>query len=98
VHSATRVAAVAERSTGTRAVDDVMERLRRLWASALGSDEVGDGEDFFELGGNSLTAIDLMARIRAEFGIELNIALLFDHPTLEGIAEVVCGSLTAGAP
>jgi acyl carrier protein len=39
-----------------------------LWAAALGSDDVGEGDDFFELGGNSLTAIDLMARIRAEFG------------------------------
>ena len=67
-----------------------------MWAAALGSDDVGEGDDFFELGGNSLTAIDLMARIRAEFGVELNIALLFDHPTLEGVAEVVRGSLTAG--
>jgi acyl carrier protein len=77
-------------------VDDVPERLRRLWASALGSDEVGDTEDFFELGGNSLSAIDLMARIRAEFGVELNIALLFDHPTVDSIVEVVRGSLKAG--
>ena len=66
-----------------------------MWASALGSDDIGEGEDFFELGGNSLSAIDLMARIRAEFGVELNIALLFDHSTLDGVTEVVRGRLTA---
>ena len=98
----TRPAATAEQAAahpgspaGATGADDVPERLRRLWASALGSDDIGEGEDFFELGGNSLSAIDLMARIRAEFGVELNIALLFDHSTLDGVTEVVRGRLTA---
>ncbi|GIH19619.1 type I polyketide synthase [Rugosimonospora africana] len=73
--------------------DGVAERLRRLWISALGVEDVATTDDFFDLGGNSLSAIDLMTRIRVEFGVELNIAALFDYPTFDGVTEMLRGQL-----
>jgi phthiocerol/phenolphthiocerol synthesis type-I polyketide synthase E len=60
---------------------DLRSRLRELWISALGVSEVDDEHDFFDAGGNSLTAIDIMAQVRESFGIELSIGLLLQART-----------------
>jgi acyl carrier protein len=62
------------------------DRLRGIWASALGRTEIQADDDFFDLGGNSLSAIDLMKLIRDELGVELSIATLFDYPTFGALA------------
>lgn len=63
--------------------------LRDLWRQVLGIEEIGEDEDFFDLGGNSLSAVELMSRIRDAFGRELSIAILFDAPTLAELAQVI---------
>jgi acyl carrier protein len=69
--------------------DEIVERTRRLWATVLGRPEISASDDFFELGGNSLAAIDLVAMVQKEFGVELNVAMLFDYPTLGGLADAL---------
>jgi acyl carrier protein len=64
-------------------------RLRTLWQQALGIDDIGDDDDFFDLGGNSLSAVELMSRIRDAFGVELSIGLLFDAPKLRALTAVI---------
>ncbi|CAL9575783.1 hypothetical protein SUDANB95_04892 [Actinosynnema sp. ALI-1.44] len=64
----------------------VEDRLRALWTEALGLTEIAVTDDFFEVGGNSLVAVDLMTRIRAAFALDLSIAALFDFPTLGQLA------------
>lgn len=58
-----------------------------LWEAALGVTPIGIDDVFFELGGNSLVAVQLASRIRDTFSIELPIAILFDHPTIRALAE-----------
>lgn len=67
----------------------VVERLRQLWSRALGIDEIGLDDDFFDLGGNSLTAIELMSQIRATFDVELTVGFLFEAPTLGELTDTV---------
>jgi phthiocerol/phenolphthiocerol synthesis type-I polyketide synthase E len=71
-------------ATGT-----VEERLLRLWSDALGIDGVGVDDDFFALGGNSLVAVQLAARVRGEFDAELPIATLIRHPTVREVAGII---------
>jgi acyl carrier protein len=66
-----------------------VERLRLLWADTLGIDDIAADDDFFELGGNSLSAVELMSRVRDTFGVELNIGLLFDAPTLDRLTALL---------
>jgi acyl carrier protein len=62
------------------------DRLRQLWIAVLGENDIGPDADFFDLGGNSLTAVELMSKVRAEFRAEVGVVVLFDHSTLEALA------------
>lgn len=66
-----------------------VDRLRRLWIAVLGQDDITEGSDFFDLGGNSLTAVELMSKVRAEFRTDLGVVVLFDHPTLGELAAQI---------
>ncbi|RDI23116.1 type I polyketide synthase [Lentzea flaviverrucosa] len=65
----------------------VLEALREMWTEALGMPQIDPGDDFFDLGGNSLTAVELMTLVRKRFAIDLSIASLFEFPTLAGLAD-----------
>ncbi|MEU3461056.1 amino acid adenylation domain-containing protein [Streptomyces sp. NPDC006733] len=62
------------------------ETLTRLFAEVLGVDRVGAESGFFDLGGNSLLAARLVARIRATLGVELPIGALFQAPSPAALA------------
>jgi amino acid adenylation domain-containing protein len=66
--------------------DELERRLAALWQEVLGAPRLGVRDDFFELGGNSLLAIRLFARIERELGIALPLATLFWAPSIEALA------------
>jgi amino acid adenylation domain-containing protein len=62
--------------------------LAQIWSEALDVPDVGRDDDFRELGGHSLMAIRIAARIRPAFGVEMCVGELLDGPhTLAGLAE-----------
>lgn len=63
--------------------------LRTLFATLLEVDPntIGDDADFFELGGDSLLVIKLVARIRRTLNRELSPGDVFDHPTVGSLAR-----------
>jgi len=63
--------------------------IAQVWAETLGVPEVGAADDFFELGGDSLTAVQLISRLRDRFGRSMNLADLFENPTPERFAAAV---------
>ncbi|MBE9211185.1 HAD-IIIC family phosphatase [Plectonema cf. radiosum LEGE 06105] len=65
----------------------VEEAIASLFVEILKIDRVGIDDNFFELGGNSLSATQLISRLRDAFKLELSLNLLFEFPTVTGLAE-----------
>jgi thioesterase domain-containing protein/acyl carrier protein len=63
--------------------------IAQAWRDLLGVDEVRREDDFFALGGHSLAAVRLFARIRKHFSVDLPLATLFQAPTLGALAALV---------
>jgi acyl carrier protein len=64
----------------------VEEILAEIWAELLGVNRVGAEDNFFELGGHSLVATQLITRLREIFHVELPLGIIFDAPTISGLA------------
>ena len=67
------------------------------WQEVLGVDEVGVGDDFFEAGGDSLLALQLLSKIRELTGVELSLDVVFEGRTLASIAARVEAGLKDAA-
>jgi thioesterase domain-containing protein/acyl carrier protein len=65
----------------------IEKALARLWAEVLRLSEVGVDDDYFALGGTSLAAVTLFARIERELGARLPLAALVETPTIAGLAK-----------
>ena len=61
------------------------QTLARIWQAVLGLERVGTGDDFFELGGDSIVSLQVVARAR-QAGLALAPRDLFEHPTLRALA------------
>src|SRR5205085_11149098 len=72
---------------------EVEEVLARVWAELLGREQVGVYDNFFDAGGHSLIAAQLISRVRDAFKIELSLRHLFEAGTVAGLAVRVEAAL-----
>ena len=68
---------------------DKEARIAAVWREVLGIAQVGVDQNFFDLGGTSVLAIELAARIEAEIGVAIPLAAIFHAPTVEGLVSVI---------
>lgn len=57
-----------------------------IWRRVLGRERIGTGENFFDIGGDSLLAAEIAAALLRRCGVELDIGQFFDTPTIAGLA------------
>ncbi|XXF74928.1 amino acid adenylation domain-containing protein [Myxococcaceae bacterium GXIMD 01537] len=74
------------------------EILAGIWSAVLGRESVGIHDDFFDLGGHSLKATQVIARAREAFGVELPVRALFERRTIALLAESLSGRAGAIDP
>ena len=95
----TRLPAPVFDGRGEREPGSAVEEVAcSLFAEVLGVDQVGAGDSFFDLGGDSLLAMQLISRVRAVLDAEVDIRVLFTTPTPAGVAAAVAGAGAGRAP
>jgi amino acid adenylation domain-containing protein len=68
---------------------EVEKQLAPIWEELLGIEQVGIYDDFFELGGDSLKAVNFGARIQKTFDTEVPISEFFSRPNIKQLAEYI---------
>jgi acyl-CoA synthetase (AMP-forming)/AMP-acid ligase II/thioesterase domain-containing protein/acyl carrier protein len=82
-----RCADPIQRRRGSVPRTSVEKKMARIWTEVLGTPQVDLRDSFFDLGGHSILAAQLVARIEKEFRIHTPLAILFQRPTIAQLAE-----------
>ncbi|ORB98712.1 non-ribosomal peptide synthetase, partial [Mycobacterium kansasii] len=72
--------------------------LAGIYAQVLGLDQVGVDDSFFDLGGDSLLAMRVIAALNDALDVGLSVRALFEAPTVAGLASWVGGAARRGGP
>ena len=88
-----------EPDRSVEAPQTVVERaLVDIWREVIGCAEVGRDDDFFDLGGHSLTAMKFTARVWRDLGVEVSLDVVFDRPVLSDMAAYIATFLRDASP
>jgi acetoacetyl-CoA synthetase len=71
--------------------EDIPARLCRIWSRVLNTSSVTADSDFFELGGDSLLAVNLLLEIERETGLSFPVTTIYDAPTIALQVELIAG-------
>jgi amino acid adenylation domain-containing protein len=67
----------------------VEQKLADIWAEVLGLETIGATDNFFDLGGHSLTATRVISHVRDRFQTEISLRQLFESPTVAALARQI---------
>lgn len=70
-------------------------KLATIWQQVLSLDSIGIHDNFFDIGGHSLTAAEALALAQQDFNVQVPLRQLFENPTIEAIAKSVDEALLA---
>jgi acyl transferase domain-containing protein len=72
--------------------NETEEMIAGIWQERLGIERVGIHDSFFELGGNSLNGIDVVAELSKAAGVEVSVVSLYEGPTVSSLAALFNGN------
>ena len=75
------------------ASNDIEKAVCEIWSGVLGIGPIGVNDNFNELGGNSLLAVQTVAHTAQSFQIDLPIAVFYQDPTVRGLADAIVAAL-----
>ncbi|MEU1040847.1 acyl carrier protein [Streptomyces sp. NPDC005551] len=67
----------------------LVQEISALWGEYLGDREVGPDDDFFALGGNSLTGIKIIDRVAQDYGVQLSVRDFYLAQTPARVTELI---------
>jgi len=67
--------------------NELEQAIATVWRAVLGRDQVGVHDNFFDLGGYSLLAVEVLLRLRAELSLDLELLHLFQFPTIDTLVR-----------
>jgi len=69
--------------------NDLEKEIASVWEQLLGIEGIGIHDNFFDLGGNSLSGTQLVAKLRSQFQVDLPLRELFEDPTIAAVAAII---------
>jgi acyl transferase domain-containing protein/acyl carrier protein len=69
--------------------NELERRIAGIWQRVLSVEQVGINDSFFELGGDSLTALQLINEFKQEFGVQVPVVSIFERPTISSLAAIL---------
>ena len=75
--------------TETTVAAGTTELLVAIYREALGADDLDQDSDFYESGGDSLTAFQITGRLQQALGVEVPVSLVFVYPSPADLAAVI---------
>ncbi len=78
-------------------VENLERKISEIWQQALGIEHINLHENFFDLGGNSLIGLHVMAQLRRELQVQLSPVTLFEAPTVHELARYLRNQQTETA-
>jgi len=91
----TAVQALEDHETYVAPRTPVEETQSKIWADVLGIRQVGVEDNFFDLGGNSLMAMQILSRTEAGLGVELSLQNLIESPSVAQFATLIVERMSA---
>jgi amino acid adenylation domain-containing protein len=88
---------VSEETAFTEPQTPTEKEIAQIWMAVLELEKVGINESFFDIGGHSVMAMQLVSRVRMRFGVELALCDFFAAPTIQKLAELVEEEILANA-
>ncbi len=85
----------ADTKEDVRPMDPTEQEVARIWGEVLGMTGLGPADDFFQLGGHSLSATRVSMRTQEAFGVELPLHRFFTATTVEALAAEIRGEVEA---
>lgn len=69
--------------------DGAEQDIADIWMQAIGASSITRTDNYFEIGGNSLTAVKVISAVRERFGVKVDTADVFAHATIPSFARLV---------
>ncbi|MDQ1744923.1 MAG: hypothetical protein QOE23_3262, partial [Pseudonocardiales bacterium] len=73
-------------------------QIAAIWRSVLDTDDFGTDDDFFDLGGTSLTLIRMFEQVNDNFGLRMDVQVLLDGVTVSALSSAVEAASSQGTP
>lgn len=77
---------------------EVEQQLTGIWQEVLSVAGVGRNDDFFELGGQSIKGTQLVYKVNAAFGAQIDLGHLYQYPTVAALAQLVAVAVAQPLP
>ncbi|MGA4721896.1 amino acid adenylation domain-containing protein [Fictibacillus nanhaiensis] len=68
---------------------DAEKKLLSIWKEVLKVEQIGVEDNLFKLGGHSLSATQIIIRVRKAFDVNIPLRVIFDSPTIKGLAKII---------
>ena len=68
------------------------QSIASIWQEVLGIEQIGINDNFFEIGGTSLKAVQVISQIRNQIGADISLVTMFEKPNIHALASLLDGS------